>query len=76
MGHRDELPQDSEFLPKTTSRSWGIRIFYFIFACLIYNAWVVLNARDQEPIITITMKLNYIWHSSTLYQMEMKASPG
>ena len=65
-----------EFLPKTTSRSWAIRIFYFIFACLIYNAWVVLNARAQEPITTIAIKLNYIWHSSTLYQMEIEASPG
>jgi len=65
-----------EFLPKTTSRSWGIRIFYFTFACLIYNAWGVLNTRTQEPIITITMKLNYIWHFSALYQMETEASPG
>ena len=65
-----------EFLPKTTSRSWIVRIFYFIFACLIYNAWVVLNANAQEPITTITMKLNYIWHSYTLYQMEIEASPG
>jgi len=65
-----------EFLPKTTSRSWVVRIFNFIFACLIYNAWVFLNARAQEPITTITMKLNYIWHFITLYQMEIEASPG
>jgi hypothetical protein len=65
-----------EFLPKTTSRSWVVRVFNFIFACLIYNAWVILNAKAQEPITTITMKLNYIWHSSTLYQMEIEASPG
>ena len=49
-----------EFLPKTTSRSWLIRIFNFIFACLIYNAWVVLNARAQETLTTIALKLNYI----------------
>ena len=65
-----------EFLPKTTSRSWVIRIFYFVFACLIYNAWVVLNAKAQEPLTTITMKLNYIWNSLTLHQMEIEASPG
>ena len=65
-----------EFLPKTTSRSWIVRIFNFIFACLIYNAWVVLNAKAQEPLTTIAMKLNYIWSYLTLHQMEIQASPG
>ncbi len=65
-----------EFLPKTTSRSWPVRIFNFIFACLIYNAWVVLNAKTQEPLTTIAMKLNYIWSYLTLHQIEIEASPG
>jgi len=65
-----------EFLPKTTSRSWIARVFYFTFACLVYNAWVVLNANAQEPTTTFTMKLNYIWHSTALHQMEVEASPG
>ena len=65
-----------EFLPKTTSRSWIVRIFHFIFACLVYNAWVVLNAKAQQPITTIALKLNYIWHFVTLYRMEIEASPG
>jgi hypothetical protein len=63
-----------EFLPKTTSRSWIVRIFNFILACLIYNAWVVLNARAREPLTTITMKLNYIWNFLTITKTE--ASPG
>jgi IS4 transposase len=63
-----------EFLPKTTSRSWLVRIFNFIFARLIYNVWVVLNARAQEPLATIAMKLNYIWSYLTLHQMETEAS--
>ena len=65
-----------EFLPKTTSRRWVVRVFYFIFACLIYNAWVLLNAKAQETLTTIMMKLNYVWHSLTLHQMEIEASPG
>ena len=65
-----------EFLPKTTSRSWTVRIFHFILACLIYNAWVVLNAKAQEALTTINMKLNYIWCSFTLHQMEIEVSPG
>jgi IS4 transposase len=48
-----------EFLPKkTTSRSWIVRIF--ILACMIYNAWVVLNARAKEKVTAIAIKLNYI----------------
>jgi IS4 transposase len=65
-----------EFLPKTTSRSWLVRIFNFIFACLLYNAWVILNAKTQEPITTIAMKLNYIWSYLTLHQIEIETSPG
>jgi hypothetical protein len=63
-----------EFLPKTTSRDWAVRIF--IFACLIYNAWVVLNARAQEPLTTIIPKLNYVWNSLTFLQTKTEASPG
>lgn len=63
-----------EFLPKTTSRSWLIRIFNFVFACLIYNAWVVLNAKTQEPMTTIAMKLHYIWSYLILHQTEIGAS--
>lgn len=64
-----------EFLPKTTSRSWVVRIFNFIFACLLYNAWVVLNARVQTPITTIAIKLSYIWNFLIL-MMKTEASPG
>jgi hypothetical protein len=63
-----------EFLPKTTSRSWVVRVFNFVFACLTYNAWVVLNAKTQEPMTTIAMKLHYIWSYLTLHQMEIGAS--
>jgi len=65
-----------EFLPKTTSRSWVVRVFNFIFACFFSNAWVVLTSSAQVPITTIALHLTYIWHSSTLYQMEIEASPG
>ncbi len=66
-----------EFLPKTTSRSWVVRVFNFILACLFYNAWVVLNARTQTPITTIAIRLSYIWSSQILMMaMKTEASPG
>jgi IS4 transposase len=51
-----------EFLPKTTSRSWIVRIFYFVLAFMIYNAWVALNAKAKEKVTAIAIKLNYIWN--------------
>jgi hypothetical protein len=65
-----------EFLPKTTSRSWVVRVFNFLLACLIYNAWVVINARAQTSTITITLKLNYIWSSLILHLTQTEDPSG
>ena len=65
-----------EFLPKTTSRNWVVRIFYFAFACLIYNTWVVLNAKAREKMTTIAIKLNYLLNIFMAYQMEIGMSGG
>jgi hypothetical protein len=51
-------------------------IFFAVSQCLLYNAWVILNAKTQEPITTIAMKLNYIWSYLTLHQMKIETSPG
>jgi hypothetical protein len=54
-----------------------LRIFNFIFACLLYNAWVVLNARAQTPMTTIALKLNHIWNFPILVMAtRAEASPG
>lgn len=33
----------NQFLPKTTSKHYHVRIFYFYFACIMYNAWALFN---------------------------------
>ena len=33
----------NQFLPKTTSKNYSVRMFYFFFACIMYNAWVLFN---------------------------------
>lgn len=40
----------NQFLTKTTSRNYVVRLFYYLFACLVYNAWVTYNnnANQQE----------------------------
>ncbi|MGI0079746.1 MAG: hypothetical protein ACRECH_08980 [Nitrososphaerales archaeon] len=37
-----------EFLIRTTSRNCVVRLFYFLFACLMYNAWVLNNAQQEQ----------------------------
>jgi putative transposase len=31
------------FLPKTTSKNYSVRLFYFLLSILLYNAWVLAN---------------------------------
>ncbi|MDG6996457.1 MAG: hypothetical protein JRN52_11090, partial [Nitrososphaerota archaeon] len=47
---------------KTTSRNYIIRLFYYLFACLVYNAWVMYNIRasseaENPSIAVIAMKI-------------------
>lgn len=49
----------NQFLMKTTSRNYTIRLFYFLFACLMYNAWVIYNneqSRESGAIRVIQLK--------------------
>jgi len=31
------------FRPKTTSKNYGVRLFYFLFSVCMYNLWILLN---------------------------------
>jgi hypothetical protein len=50
-----------QFYPKTTSNSYVIRVFYFVLAVLLYNVWVLLNARVKEHVIVVRLKLSCLW---------------
>jgi len=50
-----------QFYPKTTSNSYVVRVFYFVLAVLLYNVWVLLNARIREHVIVIRLKLSCLW---------------
>jgi hypothetical protein len=41
----------NEFLGKTTSRKFSVRTFFWLFACMFYNAWVLLDVflRADHP---------------------------
>jgi len=34
---------DQDFKPKTTSKNYHIRLFYFLFSVCLYNLWVLVN---------------------------------
>ena len=55
-----------QFYPKTTSNSYAIRVFYFVLAVLLYNVWVLLNARVKEHVIVVELKLSCFWSSPSL----------
>ena len=38
-----------EFLPKTTSPTFSVRLFYFLFAVALYNLWVLVNLLLTPP---------------------------
>jgi IS4 transposase len=33
----------TEFLPRTTSPTFSVRLFYFLFAVALYNLWVLVD---------------------------------
>ena len=47
----------NQFLVKTTSRNYTIRLFYFLFACLMYNAWVLYNNEQKGEDATEAIKV-------------------
>ena len=41
----------NQFLIKTTSKSYTIRLFYYLLACVVYNTWVLYNENEQCTVI-------------------------
>jgi IS4 transposase len=52
----------TEFLPKTSSPTFSVRLFYFLFAVALYNLWVLTNllltsdrAVGSTPVLPTTL---------------------
>jgi len=50
-----------QFQSKTTSNSYAVRVFYFVLAVLLYNVWVLLNARVKNHVKVVRLKLSCFW---------------
>ena len=44
---------NNQFLPKTVSRNYTVRLFYYLFACLVQNCWVVCKASFCDVTIPV-----------------------
>jgi len=47
-----------KFLAKTTSRRYRVRLLYFYLAVLLYNLWIKLNFRQEEPLSADILRLH------------------
>lgn len=66
----------NKFLPKTTSKDFNVRLFYFLFANLVYNAWTLTNVVvsryihgviNDKKLITAKKFLQAIFHAHIDY---------
>lgn len=47
----------NQFLIKTTSLQYVVRLFQYLFACIVYNTWVLYNEKEPNPVIQFKLKL-------------------
>lgn len=47
----------NQFLIKTTSLQYVVRLFHYLFACVVYNAWTLYNEKEPWPVIRFKLKL-------------------
>lgn len=45
----------NQFLVKTTSRDYTIRLFYYLLSCVVYNAWVMYNRTEHCPVVQMKL---------------------
>lgn len=53
-----------------------VRLFYFLFACLMYNAWVLYNAQQEsnhDALITVT-QLKMCLLTEIIMSLEVKVT--
>ena len=51
-GIKNSYKTIKEFLARTTSKTYVVRLFYFAFAVLLYNCWLLVDVlvRDVETV--------------------------
>jgi hypothetical protein len=50
-----------QFMPRTTSKSFEVRLFYFLFAVWMYNLWILFNINQQGyGVIVLAFKIELL----------------
>lgn len=57
-----------QFSAKTTTDDYSVRVWCFVLAVLLYNVWVLLNARakNKNHVIVLRLKLACVWSLPTV----------
>ena len=55
-----------QFFAKTTTDDYAVRVWCFVLAILLYNVWVLLNARVKDHVIVVRLKLACFWSLPTV----------
>jgi len=65
-----------DFRPKTTSRNYNIRLFYFLFSACLFNLWVLVNISlglllygrvPEKPILSANVFTTILYHVQENY---------
>jgi len=68
--------QKQNFYPKTTSKDYNVRLFYFLFSQLLYNTWTLTNTAvslrlydkvKEEKVLTAQQFLHKLFTECTDY---------
>lgn len=71
---------DHDFRPRTTTRNYNIRLFYFLFSCCLYNLWVLVNICvgltvhgriKEKPIITAKLFAIILYQVKVTYKWHL-----
>jgi hypothetical protein len=55
----------NEFLAKTTSRNYTVRLLYYAISVCIYNAWCLFNVHGRRHVIVLEAKVHLLLAASS-----------
>lgn len=67
---------EHDFMPKTTTTNYNIRLFYFLFSVCLYNLWVLVNIcisltlygkLPTKPVLTAKMFVIILYRAQVVY---------
>lgn len=66
MGIETSYRMIGQFFAKTTSGDYMVRVGYFVLAVLLYNVWILLNARVRNHVFVVRLKFACFWSLPTV----------